>query len=101
MRAMGWKEDAVCQWKTVFAQPILDDANGHLDETYGHIKSAIGSVLEGSSYSDEEVKEMTAPVPDKSFKKVRSTLFSAWACLNKNQEAGSLCSVQDQRLCES
>ena len=101
MRAMGWKEDAVCQWKTVFAQPILDDANGHLDETYGHIKSAIGSVLEGRSYSDEEVKELIAPVPDPNFKKVFSTFFSAWACLKKNKEAGSHCSVEDQRLCES
>ena len=53
MLAMGWKPDAVCQWKTVFAQPILDDADGHLDDTYGQIKSAIGSVLEGSSYSDK------------------------------------------------
>ena len=46
MLAMGWKKDAVCQWETVFAQPILDDANGHLDDTYGQIKSAIGSALE-------------------------------------------------------
>ena len=83
MLAMGWKEDAVCQWKTVFAQPILDDADGHLDDTYGQIKSAIGSVLEGRSYSDEEVKELIAPVPDKNFKKVCSTFFSAWACLKK------------------
>ena len=96
MLAMGWKEDAVCQWKTVFAQPILDDANGHLDDTYGHIKSAIGSVLEGRSYSDEEVKELIAPVPDQNFKKVFSTFFSAWACLKKNKEAGSHCSVEDQ-----
>ena len=69
MLDMGWKKDAVCQWKTVFAQPILDDANGHLDDTYGHIKTAIGSVLEGRSYSDEEVKEMIAPVPDKQLQK--------------------------------
>ena len=85
MLAMGWKEDAVCQWKTVFAQPILDDANGHLDDTYGHIKSAIGSVLEGRSYSDEEVKELIAPVPDKNCKKVCSTFFSALACLKKTR----------------
>ena len=68
--AMSWKEDAVCQWKTALAQTILDDANGHLEDTYGHIKTAIGSILEGRSYSDEEVKEMIAPVPDKNFKKV-------------------------------
>ena len=88
MLAMGWKDDAVCQWKTVFAQPILDDANGHLDDTYGHIKSAIGSVLEGRSYSDEEVKELIAPVPDNNFKKVCSTFFSAWACVKKKQGGG-------------
>ena len=90
MFAMGWKEDAVCQWKTVFAQPILDDANGHLDDTYGHIKSAIGSVLEGRSYSDEEVKELIAPVPDQNFKKVCSTFFSAWACLKKKTRTRDL-----------
>ena len=55
---------------TQYAQPILDDANGHLEDTYGHIKTAIGSILEGRSYSDEEVKELIAPVPDKNLKKV-------------------------------
>ena len=73
MVSMGWTEDAVGEWKTLFAQPILDGANRHLDETYDHIKSAIGSVLEGSSYSDEEVKEMIAPVPDKNMKKSSSS----------------------------
>ena len=53
MVSMGWTEDAVGEWITLFAQPILDGANRHLDETYDHIKSAIGSVLEGSSYSDK------------------------------------------------
>ena len=72
-----------------------------MEETYDSIKAAIGSVLEGRSYSDEEVKELIAPVPDQNFKKVFSTFFSAWACLKKNKEAGSHCSVEDQRLCES
>ena len=57
--------------------------NGTLDDTYGHIKTAIGSVLEGRSYSDEEVKEMIAPVPDKNFKKVCTMFFSAAACFEK------------------
>ena len=70
MVAMGWKEHAVRPWETVFAQQILDDANGHLEDTYGNIQSAIGSVLEGRSFSDEEVKEMIAPVPDTYFKHV-------------------------------
>ena len=53
MVSMGWTEDAVGEWITLFAQLILDAANRHQDETYDHIKSAIGSVLEGSSYSDK------------------------------------------------
>ena len=101
MVSMGWTEDAVGEWITLFAQPILDGANRHLDETYDHIKSAIGSVLEGRSYSDEEVKEMIAPVPDNNFKKVCTMFFSAAACLEKNKDAGSGCSVEDRRLCES
>ena len=62
MISMGCKDDAVGEWTTRFAQPILDTANRRLDETYDTIKSAMGSVLEGSSYSDEEVRKMTAQV---------------------------------------
>ena len=46
MVPMGWREEAVGEWETLFAQPIHDNANRRVDETYDHIKSAIGSVLE-------------------------------------------------------
>ena len=44
--AMGWKGEALVDFKTLFVQQFLDRVGSHVEETYDPIKSAIGSALE-------------------------------------------------------
>ena len=87
--------------KKQFTQPILDHVHEEVDAAYAHVKSAIGLILEGGFYSNEEVKRMTGPVGDKGFKRCCTLFFSAVACLKKVQAAGLLCSAEDRNFCES
>ena len=76
-------ESAVGEWKSLFAQPVLNHVHEELDTTCASIKSAVdASTEEGfAAFSDEALKRMTAPLHDKAVKKSSASSSRPWLAM--------------------